>query len=47
MGTLLVCDTTLAFIAMLEFDRNLPSYVYFLATVAACCTLFFCGTCRS
>jgi hypothetical protein len=41
MGTLLVATSTLAFIAMLESDRNLPSYVYFLATVAACCTLFF------
>ena len=41
MGTLLVAISTLAFIAMLESDRNLPAYFYFLATIAACWTLFF------
>ena len=41
MGTMLVAASTLAFIAMLESDGNLPSYAYFLATVTACYTLFF------
>jgi mannosyltransferase len=41
MGTLLVAASTLAFIAMLESDGNIPSYAYFIATVTACYTLFY------